>query len=97
MQSRLTLLACCLLASPALATSPIAEVICAPRSELVSQLTRLKGAEMTGMGLRDVETVMEIWTSPRGDWTLVQSYSDGRACILAMGEAWDMPARADKG
>jgi hypothetical protein len=97
MAQRLTLLAGCLLATPAAATSPIAEVICAPRGEIVSQLTRLSGATMTGMGLRDVETVMEIWTSPRGDWTLVQSYSDGRACILAMGEAWDMPNHGEKG
>jgi hypothetical protein len=40
------------------------------------------------MGVSNVEIVMEIWTDPRGDWTLVQSYMDGRSCILAMGEAW---------
>lgn len=74
------------LATPVSAESPIAEVICAPRTELVQ---RLSGAEVTGTGLRDAETVLEVWTRASGDWTLVQSYADGTACILAMGEAWE--------
>ena len=75
-----------LVAGPAMAESPIAEVICVPRSELVQ---RLSGASVTGAGLRDTETVLEVWTKASGDWTLVQSYADGTACILAMGEAWE--------
>jgi hypothetical protein len=75
-----------LLASPGWADSPIAEVICVPRAELVQ---RLQGAEIAGSGLRDAEAVLEVWTRPSGDWTLVQSYANGTACILAMGEAWE--------
>jgi hypothetical protein len=75
-----------LLAGPAAAQSPIAEVICVPRAELVQ---RLAGAEVSGSGLRDTETMLEVWTKASGDWTLVQSYADGTACILAMGEAWE--------
>jgi hypothetical protein len=84
MKRRLILLFC--LAGPAGAQTPIAEVICAPRAEL---LLRLSGAEVAGMGLRDTEAVLEVWTRPSGDWTLVQSYANGTACILAMGEAWE--------
>ncbi len=74
------------LAAPAAAESPIAEVICVPRTEL---LKRMSGAEVSGAGLRDTETVLEVWTKASGDWTLVQSYADGTACILAMGDAWE--------
>lgn len=74
------------LATPVAAQSPIAEVICVPRSELLQRLT---GAEVSGSGLRDTETVLEVWTKASGDWTLVQSYPNGTACILAMGEAWE--------
>lgn len=74
------------LATPAAAQSPIAEVICLPRAEL---MLRLQGAELAGSGLRDQEAVLEIWASPAGDWTLVQSHANGMACILAMGEAWE--------
>jgi hypothetical protein len=74
------------LAGPAGADSPIAEVICAPRAVIMA---RLAGAEIAGSGLRDAEAVLEVWAAPSGDWTLVQSYANGTACILAMGEAWE--------
>jgi hypothetical protein len=74
------------LAGPVAAESPIAEVLCLPREEL---LMRLKGAELAGSGLRDEEAVLEVWSGQAGDWTLVQSYANGLACILAMGEAWE--------
>jgi hypothetical protein len=74
---------------PALAESPIAEVLCAPRDQI---LQRLQGAELTGSGLRDLETVLEVWAKPSGDWVLVQSHANGTACILAMGEAWEAVA-----
>ena len=74
------------LATPAMAFDPIAEVVCVPRAEL---LVRMRGADVAGAGLRDTEAVLEVWTKPSGDWTLVQSYANGNACILAMGEAWE--------
>ena len=75
-----------MLAGPAAAETPIAEVICAPRAEILS---RLAGAKVVGTGLRDAEAVLEVWTKASGAWTLVQSYANGTACILAMGEAWE--------
>jgi hypothetical protein len=69
-----------------MAANPIAEVVCFPRDEL---LVRMRGAEVAGLGLRDTEAVLEVWTKPSGDWTLVQSYANGNACILAMGEDWE--------
>ena len=80
------LIPCLMLAGPAMAGSPIAEVICLPRAELVQ---RMQGARVTGAGLRDSETVLEVWTEASGDWTLVQANANGTACILAMGEAWE--------
>lgn len=75
-----------LFATPVMAQSPVAEVICLPRAEL---LQRLKGADLAGSGLRDEEVVLEVWSRPSGDWTLVQSYANGMSCILAMGEVWE--------
>jgi hypothetical protein len=69
-----------------MAQGPIAEMICVPREEL---LARMQGAEIAGVGLRYEDAVMEVWAEPSGDWTLVQSYANGTACILAMGEAWE--------
>jgi hypothetical protein len=75
-----------LLSGPSVADTAIAEMICAPRAEI---LARLGQAEVAGTGLRDTEAVLEVWTKASGDWTLVQSYANGTACILAMGEAWE--------
>lgn len=86
------------LATPLQAGGPIAEVICAPRPDLVERLMRGHEAALVGRGVRDVDAVMEIWASPRGDWMLVQSHPDGQACLLAMGEAWDsVPAKLPQG
>lgn len=89
-------LSCPILAPlPARAAGPIAEVICFPRAQMVERLSRHYGATLAGSGLRNMEMVMEIWTDPQGDWTLVQNYTDGRSCILAMGEFWETPRAAD--
>jgi hypothetical protein len=84
MRTRLALIL--VLAGPASAGTPIAEMICAPRAEIMQ---RLQGAEVAGSGLRDAEAVLEVWTRASGDWVMVQSYANGTACILAMGEAWE--------
>lgn len=97
MRLRLTL-CLALLPLPVQAESPIAEVICAPRAQMVARLTRLYGPQPAATGLRDTDTVIEVWSSPRGDWTLVQTAANGQACLLAMGQAWEaaQPPDADK-
>lgn len=80
----------------AFAADPLAQVICAPPSELVDRLTHQYGAQLAGMGLRTVEATIEVWATRRGDWTLVQSYADGNACIVAMGEGWEPSPRATR-
>jgi hypothetical protein len=74
---------------PATAAGPIAEVVCAPRADMVARLSRDFRATPQGMGLRDVDAVMELWTDAEGRWTLVQRYATGISCILAMGEGWE--------
>lgn len=76
-------------AVPAQSETPIAEIICAPREQMLDRLRLSYGAELAGSGLRSAEAMIEVWAAPDGDWTLVQSYVDGRSCIVAMGEGWD--------
>ncbi len=74
------------------AASPIADVVCAPHDQMVAKLRQQFGETMRGEGVRDPETVMQVWSSDsRGTWTMVMAYADGHSCIVAMGEAW-MPA-----
>ena len=81
-------LAC--LSGPVLAASPIAEVICAPSAEMSERLTRRHGVTRQGLGLRDPESRMELWSSEdTGDWTLVIAYASGQSCIVSMGQYWE--------
>ncbi len=97
MIARLILCLLALMGLPALAESPIAELVCAPKAEMEQRLAIRFGASRAATGVRDPETLLEIWTSPKGRWTLVQSHANGQSCIVAMGENWDMPRTGEKG
>ncbi|MBW4710294.1 hypothetical protein KX928_21100 [Roseobacter sp. YSTF-M11] len=86
--SRRFLIACACLASPAWAASPIGEVVCSPSADMQTRMERQYGSEMQASGLRGREQVMEVWTDPQGDWTMVVRYASGTSCIVAMGEHW---------
>lgn len=76
--------ACPLVAS----ASPLAEVLCDATPKMRDKLERQFGNTQRAMGIRSPDQVMEVWTGPRGDWTLVITYSTGNSCIVAMGEHW---------
>ncbi|WP_420586667.1 hypothetical protein [Ruegeria sp.] len=83
------------LASPVVAKSPIAEVICEPTARMHDKLERQFRSERTATGMRGPEQVMEVWTSKSGDWTMVVTYATGTSCIVAMGEDWHTHAESD--
>lgn len=92
MLRRFACLAVLLLPGPAFGWSPLGEVVCSARPQIVDRLERQQGATLRATGLRDRGTVLEVWAGRDGGWTMVQTYADGRACIVAMGAAWDQPA-----
>lgn len=83
-------LAALLLSVPATSQARIADVSCDDRSRLTETLSGTMGAERRGAGLRDPETMLEVWVTPHsGDWLIVQHYAGGTSCIVAMGEHWE--------
>ena len=90
MWTRLGLLLTLCLASPAHADGRMSDVSCDDSARMISMLTDVLRAERQGTGLRDPETMLEVWVSPRdGDWMIVQTYANGTSCIVAMGEHWE--------
>ncbi len=80
------LLICCF--APILAQAQLNNLKCDDSARLIQHLKTQNG-ERIGQGLRDPETVLEIWQlRSQGDWIIVQSYSNGTSCIVAMGEHW---------
>lgn len=73
----------------------MADVSCDDSARLTRTLEEVLGAERQSIGLRDPETVLEVWVADSsGDWTIVQNYSNGTSCIVATGEHWETLAPA---
>lgn len=90
MSFRFTLCLSLGLTLPTLALANLVEVSCDDSARMVKTLERVMGAQRQGMGLRDPETMLEVWVTPRnGDWLIVQNYANGTSCIVAMGEHWE--------
>ncbi|TNF64267.1 MAG: hypothetical protein EP307_03245 [Rhodobacteraceae bacterium] len=78
------------LAVPSQAPAQVADVICDGRERMVARLEGTYGASVRGTGLRGPDVFLEMWSSAAtGEWALVQTYTDGRSCIVAMGEDWE--------
>lgn len=78
------------LALPAGVQARLAEVSCDDSARLATKLVQVLGAERQGTGLRDPETMLEVWvTAHNGDWMIVQTYANGTSCIVAMGAHWE--------
>lgn len=87
---RFVFLAGLLSVSPVASAAQMADVTCDDRGRLTATLTETLGAERQGMGLRDPETMLEVWVTPvSGDWLIVQHYANGTSCIMAMGAYWE--------
>ncbi len=88
--------------TPAVARTPIAEMLCSLRVSMEQRLTVQFRSARTAVGVRDADSVMEVWTEPgTGNWTMVVTYASGTSCIVAMGSHWETrdapPATTDAG
>ena len=79
-----------LMVFPAVAQTQTSDVTCDDSARLERMLSTVMQSERRALGLRGPETVLEVWIDPRTqDWTLVQTYTNGTSCIIAMGEHWE--------
>ncbi|MEL6586695.1 MAG: hypothetical protein AAFY65_19305 [Pseudomonadota bacterium] len=80
------------LALPTVSHGRMTDVSCDDKDRMAHRLTQTLGAERQGLGLRDPETMLEVWVTPEnGDWMIVQNYANGTSCIVAMGAHWEGP------
>ncbi len=65
-----------------------AQMICGEREQVLSNLAEANAEELSAIGLSASGTVIELLTSPSGDWTLLTTYPNSETCLLATGESW---------
>lgn len=90
MTSRYALFCCICLTLPTSAQAQMSDVICDDSLRMVKTLKEIRGAKRQGMGLRDPDTMLEVWVTARnGDWVILQNYANGTSCIVATGAHWE--------
>jgi len=62
---------------------------CAEREAIVAKLTNYQ-EEAEAIGLNKDGTLLEVFVSPQGTWTVLLSSPQGQSCIAAIGEAWQL-------
>ena len=63
---------------------------CGDRNDLLTQLKDKFKEAPTGIGMTGQGSVVELMTSENGSWTLVLSFPNGRSCLMATGEGWEL-------
>jgi predicted lipoprotein len=71
-----------------LSGSAAAAVPCGKRDDIVKSLQAKYQETRRIMAIVNAKTVMEIFASKSGSWTVLMSTTDGRSCLTASGEAW---------
>ncbi|MEM1064347.1 MAG: hypothetical protein AAF771_08145 [Pseudomonadota bacterium] len=66
-----------------------AQQFCAERAKITDRLKTGYGESYTGGGLRNAESVFEVWASEeKGTWTILMTMANGRSCVMASGTNW---------
>ncbi len=75
-----------------------AQAICGDRGELIEKLENSFSETPHSMGLASNGSMIEIFASPDGSWTIVMTQPDGVTCLMAAGENWEeLPQKKNVG
>jgi hypothetical protein len=67
---------------------------CGPRDKVVERLASGYGESRQGIGLGSGNSVVEIFASETGSWTITVTNPHGVMCLIAAGQAFEMLAEA---
>jgi hypothetical protein len=71
-----------------------AQQVCGPRREIAAQLRQRYHEVAVARGVTANGALLEILAAPGGNWTLIVTAPDGRACVIATGEGWQAAGEA---
>ncbi len=69
-----------------------AQAVCGKRSEFVIKLGKQYSEKPVGMGLAANGSMVEIFSSPAGTFSIVVTHPGGVSCLVAAGDNWAMKA-----
>lgn len=59
------------------------------RKAIIDQLERLYSERRVSIGLDYGGHVIEVFVAPDGSWTMLETFPNGRTCMIVSGEAWE--------
>ena len=82
--------------TPAVGQMPGPQMMCAKRTDMIRQLDEKYGESRHSMGLAQGRGVVEMFASEKtGSWTILLTSPQGTACLMAVGEAFQIePVKA---
>ncbi len=74
----------------ALFATPVgAQTVCGERAKFIEMLGTKYLEEPVSMGLTSTGAVIEVFTSPKGSWSILLTYPTGSTCMVAAGDKWE--------
>ena len=94
-----TLTAAVLAGLAAVWLAPVAEAqtACGKRETIVKMLSDKFSEQRHGGGTSGQSSLIEVYTSPSGTWTIIASGARGFSCVIAAGNDWNDFARKIEG
>ncbi|HWK68550.1 MAG TPA: hypothetical protein VNS34_26805 [Rhizobiaceae bacterium] len=62
---------------------------CGPHEAVVKSLAEQYREKAQSVGMIDSKTLLEVFVSDAGTWTIVVTDTAGHSCVLSAGEGWD--------
>lgn len=62
---------------------------CGPRTVVAQSLAEQYREKPQSIGVVDDKTVVEVFVSDAGTWTIIATDTNGNSCVLSAGEGWD--------
>lgn len=81
--------------TPPPSAQPQTAMNCAERDAIVEKLAVYQ-EEAEAIGLNKDGTLLEVFVSPQGTWTVLLSSPQGQSCIAAIGEGWELKATSQR-
>ena len=79
---------CTLLAFFTFTVPASAQTVCGERVEIVNRLTDGYEEQQTSAGIARNGSLVEIFSSETGSWTIIFTVPGGQTCLMAVGENW---------
>jgi acid phosphatase family membrane protein YuiD len=72
------------------ATPSMAQTVCGKHADIVERLRSGYEEQQTSAGIAANGSLVEVFASKKGNWTIIFTRPGGMTCLMAVGENWQV-------